>query len=111
MIYFAALPKSNYFKLTAEVSHKDYIAPIGFITNLANIPWQLQLFIACYDYRIRRAAIIHDWLYTTQLVSRLDADKILCEIMREDGADELMIKAAYFCVMVFGAKNYGAKSA
>jgi hypothetical protein len=109
MIYFAALPNSNFFQLTSEVKHKGYIAPVDFITNLANIPWQLQLFIACYDYRIRRAAIIHDWLYTTKLVSRLKADQILCEIMREDSADELMIKTAYFCVRVFGAKRYGTK--
>lgn len=56
---------------------KSYIVPKGFISDGASIPKIFWSLIApCIDGRSIRAAVIHDWLYHTGILSRADADKI-----------------------------------
>lgn len=56
---------------------KSYIVPKGFISDGASIPSIFWGLIApCIDGRTLRASIIHDWLYSTGILSRADADKV-----------------------------------
>ena len=76
------------FITLAELSYttkKDalHTVPIGFITDGASIPkifWSLvgSPFTGLY----RRAALIHDYFYHTQKVTRQYADKIFLEAMK-----------------------------
>lgn len=60
---------------------KQWISvPVGFKTDLASIPrffWRVLPPIGRYD----KPAVIHDWLYHTNGMSRLTADKVLREAM------------------------------
>lgn len=52
----------------------------GFDTDLTSVP---RLFWVLFprDGAYRKAAVIHDWLYDSQEMSRYDADIMFCEIM------------------------------
>ncbi len=60
----------------------DVTAPKGFVSDLASVP---RIFWSIFrpDGKYAYAAIIHDWLYWEQVVSREDADRIFLEAMEE----------------------------
>lgn len=55
---------------------KTIEVPEGFITDLASIP------LLGNHRSWSRAAVIHDFLYYTNGISRLEADKVLAEAMK-----------------------------
>ena len=57
------------------------IVPAGFVTDLASVPrvlWNLLPPLASYA----RAAVIHDYLYATNGLTRAEADGVLLEAMQ-----------------------------
>ena len=83
--------KNGKFQLFSEYIYKtnDYFirVPSGFITNYANIPRLLRIFILPYG-KHSSASVVHDWLYSCEcniIISRLEADRIFLEIMEECG--------------------------
>lgn len=77
----------------------------GFISDLASLPWLLRL-VALPTGRWAHAAIIHDMLYKTHLVSRLEADQIFFKIMCDFKVPEWKSKGAYILVRLFGSRAY-----
>ena len=70
--------KKNYrynWKLLEAWKYKGYTIPKGFVTDLASVPRFLWMFLAPSE--IAKAAVLHDYLYHSKKVSRLEADKIL----------------------------------
>lgn len=65
--------------------------PADFITDFASVP-RLPLVYLAAGGRGNKAAVIHDWLYTTQEVARSIADSVLAEAMA-------VIDAAHFEAM------------
>src|SRR5262249_44656751 len=57
--------------------------PWGFVTDFASIPQPLWSFGLSPNGKYSRAAIAHDWLYWTQLCTRLEADNLLMIAMKE----------------------------
>ena len=54
---------------------QTFTVPKGFVSDGASIPKMFWGLIApCIDGRTIRAAIIHDWLYSTGILSRKQAD-------------------------------------
>lgn len=77
-------------------------APTGFVTDLASIPqvfWSLLPHDGNYAY----AAVLHDYLYWTQNVSKETADRVLKNAMQDFRVSPLTIKAIYEGVHVGGA--------
>lgn len=65
---------------TALLPEKHVTVPIGFETDLASVPrffWR----IFPKSGRWNRAAVVHDYLYKTGMVSRSIADSIFLEAM------------------------------
>lgn len=60
------------------------VVPPGFETDLASIPRILHAMIPV-NGRHRAAAILHDWLYETQLRSRAESDRLFLEAMADSG--------------------------
>ena len=88
-----------------EVEHQDHYkaveVPPGFVTDLASIPqafWSILPPAARYSY----AAIIHDYLYWTQMLPRDAADQILKICMEELNVDNVKVVAIYNAVKIFG---------
>ena len=79
--------------------------PRGFVTDLASLPrvfWSIFPPTGPYTW----AAIVHDYLYWTQIIPRQDADEIMALGMRELGASELSIKTFYASLRVAGGFSW-----
>jgi hypothetical protein len=75
--------------------------PVGFETDLASIPWFVQGLISKvgpWD----RPAVIHDRLYRTQTISRLEADNILLQAMDNEGVGSVKKFLIYRNVRMWG---------
>ena len=56
-----------------------FTVPAGFVTDFASVPRYLPIAFALTGDTAHRAAVIHDWLYTTHQVDRATADAVLRE--------------------------------
>lgn len=93
---------------TIKISDQHSVTvPVGFVTDFASIPGALQWFITPHESGIRRAALLHDWLYAThQGYSRGQIDKTFEKLMREDGMKRYRAKLSFWTVSLFGKKFY-----
>jgi hypothetical protein len=76
--------------------------PKGFVTDLASVPailWSIFPRTGRYAY----AAIVHDYLYWTQEVSREEADSVLKAAMEDAKVDPVSTVGFYAAVRTFGA--------
>ena len=75
--------------------------PTDFVTDLASIPklfWNLLPPFGKYT----EAAVLHDYLYRTHLVERVDADDILLEAMTLCRVPQWQRLLIYCAVRLFG---------
>lgn len=84
---------------------KEVTVPKGFVTDLASIP---RVFYSLLrpDREYAHAAIVHDFLYWKQTISREDADKILKFAMEDLEVDPLIVKSIYQAVKMFGGSSW-----
>jgi Protein of unknown function (DUF1353) len=89
--------------------------PAGFVTDFASIPqlfWSTGL---APDGRYSKAALVHDYLYWTQLCRRSQADNIFLIAMKESAVAAFTRNLVYAAVRVAGgaawAGNARAKAA
>ena len=69
----------------ATVGDRLIRVPPGYITDFASVP-RLPLAFLLFGNKGHRAAVIHDYLYSTHEVSREEADEIFKSLLSEDGA-------------------------
>lgn len=62
----------------SDVADNTFVVPVGFITDLASVP-RIPIAYFLAGGTSNEASVIHDWLYTTQPVSRAVADSVLRE--------------------------------
>jgi hypothetical protein len=74
--------------------------PIGFITDLASIPKAFRN-VLDVNGRSRRAAVLHDWLYTRQATTRAVADAQLRKALVAEG-EPASVAATYWVGVRFG---------
>jgi hypothetical protein len=83
--------------------------PAGFIFDGASIPrvaWSI-LGVTPYDPKIFKAAIIHDWLYSNNVVSKKNADSIFSNVMvHQKLIKPLQVRLIHTAVKIFGGKAY-----
>lgn len=65
---------------------RRFTVPRRFITDLASIPKLARGLIDVND-KHRRAAVLHDFLYCAQIVSRAEADRLFLEAMEVLGVE------------------------
>lgn len=68
----------------AEAGSGAITVPAGFTTDFASVPRMPVFYMLCGNTG-HRAAVLHDYLYSTQVVSRKEADRLFREALREDG--------------------------
>jgi hypothetical protein len=79
---------SNDFAVTVNYAYvigstdKAIVVPQGFVTDFASIPWGLRWLLAKQG-RYSRAALVHDYLYWSQICTKKQADNILMIAMKE----------------------------
>lgn len=89
-------------------SKQSITVPKGFVTDFASIPrafWSLGY--SPLD-RYSKAAIVHDYLYWTQVCSKAQADTILSLAMKESGVSPLKAATVYEGVRLGGSVAWNA---
>lgn len=82
----------------------------GFQTDFASIPRGLWNILPKLDRHLL-AAVLHDYLYKTALVSRPEADAIFLDAMRDLGVPGWKRWAMYLAVRLFGRAAWNAHRA
>ena len=73
----------NFIFYRGSINDNDvYLVPRGFITDGASVPRQLWSIMPPVGAKYSKAAVIHDMLYATEMVTRAEADKIFLEAMK-----------------------------
>lgn len=85
----------------------SWTVPQGFVTDLASSPAPLRAFVGRWG-KHGPAAILHDYHYRTPLdgLTRKMADRIMFEIMKQDGVGWLQRRAIYAAVRLGGGKYW-----
>ena len=78
-----------------------FTVPEGFDTDFASVPRALWLLCPPWG-RYQEAAVLHDYLYHSQTVTRAEADRIFLLVMIEDGTKVWRAYAMYYAVRIFG---------
>lgn len=79
--------------------------PRGFVTDFASVP-KVPLVYEVLGGIAQMPATIHDYLYSTGSVSRIEADNVLLEAMEVTGVSWFKRKLIYAGVRVGGAAFY-----
>lgn len=87
--------------LVWDVDQYTIKVPAGFYTDFASVPWPFSMLLPVHD-SYSRAAIVHDYLYWTQLCTRKEADNILLIGMKMSGVDAVRRDAVYAGVRLGG---------
>jgi len=98
-------------ELVYNVDGIEYIVPKGFPSDGASIPRLCWRVIGHpFDMKYLREAVLHDWMYNVQPVSRKEADDIFEQLLRTR-VSWLRRKLIYRAVRTFGwvAWNNNAK--
>jgi len=104
---------SRFFTLDKPLTYQHgeviYSVPTGFKTDFASIPRVFQNIIGDDESDIRDASVIHDFLYSTGSVTRLQADRVLQAAMLDLGASKLKAYLVFIAVRLGGSSHYGAE--
>lgn len=79
----------------------EFTVPVGFVTDFASIPRVFWPIVGPYG-RHTRAAILHDWLYQSKIVSRSEADAIFRRAMKELGVEDWKRWGMWLALRTFG---------
>jgi hypothetical protein len=88
-----------------EVDGAVVRVPAGFVTDFASVP-RLPVSFALFGNIGHRAAVVHDWLYSTGERPREEADAILKALLRAEGVGAFRANAMYAGVRMGGASHY-----
>jgi hypothetical protein len=110
-------PSEKGIELLSEVHYETIvdgvlttiIIPVGFKCDLYSVPSGLQWVYNDLD-RDNRPAILHDWLYLTQLYSRPKADFFLKEAMLHCKYSKVNAEVKYRSVRWFGHADWDKPS-
>jgi hypothetical protein len=82
----------NLWRLTEpliyEGTYQEFVVPESFVTDFASVPKLLTWLVPPYGL-YTKAAVLHDYLLQSRMVSRSDADGIFRRAMRELGVSFL----------------------
>lgn len=103
------LPEKNLWKTRRELvyfvgdddSDDKITVPVGFITDLASVPWPFSMIIP-KSGKGNAAAVLHDFLYHKQERKRKQCDLIFLEAMKVLGVSLWKRKVMYRAVRIFG---------
>ncbi len=87
----------------------EFTVKRGFMTNLASIPQALTVFIPKVAHHLR-PSVVHDWTYEDKTaLTRLEADDLFADGMKEDGVSWFRRRAMYQSVRAFGEALWGTE--
>lgn len=103
--WIAPFDKDNWI-VVKDYSYRGIVIPAGFVFDGASIPWYLGMLYQKSDPQWIIAALVHDWLYFTQMYPRWVSDSFLEEVMLIQGNPSKRAKLFYGAVSLFGKGAY-----
>lgn len=114
-LLYEEAPREGYYILLAallyssDIAKLTIVAPKGAETNF--VTGRKLLFVRrIVNDKMNAAAVIHDELYGSGMVSRSKADSVFYEAMLVSGVATWRAMAAYSCVRVLGWQFYKSRS-
>jgi hypothetical protein len=100
---FKVVTPFEYHRFTYPNPDEEQIikVPIGFINDIASVPRIFWSILSPID-EYAKAAVIHDYLYSTGIVSKTEADNIFREAMEVLNTPKWKIACVYWAVRLFG---------
>jgi hypothetical protein len=89
----------------SDVLCRVITVPVDFVTDFASVPRILGI----YDLeggKCNKAAVVHDWLYSTQCVTREQADQVLREAIIASGYSASTAAIFYAAVRIGGGSHW-----
>lgn len=88
--------------------HGPITVPVGYETDLASVPRIVWSIIRPDDPTVRRAAVIHDYIYTnlTNYITKKEADDLFHVMLLEDCTYPLKARVMWCAVRVGGRGNW-----
>lgn len=87
-------------------TQEKIIVPQGFVTDYASIPWPLGVFGLSPRGTYSRAAILHDFLYWSQVCTRAQSDRLMVLAMKESKVSGITAFLVYHGVNLFGQSSW-----
>ncbi len=88
-------------------SKQLFVVPEGFISDGCSIPQALWSVLGHpFSKEVRVAAILHDFLYRNNVISRKKADQMFFDALVSEGMSEELAQAFYLGVRLGGASAY-----
>ncbi len=100
-LFYDSKENSTKFKLIEDLEVQGFTIPSGFISDGGSIPRMLWSWASPLDGRFLAVYCCHDYLYTTGILSREDADKLLKKGLVEAGMGETKARTIYTAVKMF----------
>lgn len=107
-IYLRTHTTPDEWVVTEQYTWRNVVVPVGFITDLASIPWIVEFLFLSDD--TRKAAVVHDWLYCENTLSRKECDDLFYEALIESGVNKQHALAMWIGVRVGGWLYYNKRS-
>lgn len=92
---------SQSFGYDSAVVGARILVPEGFETDFASVP-RMPLAYWLFGNTAHKSAVIHDWLYQTQIFSREASDLVFLEAMAVEGIPNWRREPMYAAVVAFG---------
>lgn len=89
----------------SDILKELIIVPRGFVTDLASVP-RLPFAYLATGNTSHRAAVLHDWLYTSHEVSRLLADEVFREASLVCKIPHWRVWVMYQAVRIAGQESW-----
>ena len=99
--------KKNSWRLTAPLQYQSHImdavitVPKGFKTDFASVP-RVGILYALFGNTARKAATVHDYLYSDPHVGQHDADEVFLEAMKASDIPVWQRYPMHWAVSIFG---------
>lgn len=94
----------------SDVALETFTVPAGFVTDLASVP-RVPVAYWLTGGTSNEAAVVHDYLYATGIVSRETADAVLREASAVTGVPAWRRWLMWSGVRLFGRSHYTAEAA
>lgn len=89
------------YDVGAEGSGDTVHVPAGFVTDFASVP-QFLWSILPYWGKYGKAAVVHDYLYSTHQKTKQETDRVFLEAMLVEGTPKSKAEIMYWAVRLFG---------
>ena len=105
-IYWDEKYQSTKFALLEDVNINGYVVPAGFVSDGCSCPKVLWNYCEPISGKYIAAFLLHDWMYSTQAVTRKNADVMLRENLITAGMSTAKAYTIYAAVRTFGGSHW-----